>query len=110
MHISINGRDNDKELCPICECKILKVDVNTHVSKCYKFAKEGTLIDLPKIIDGVQPQMKFENYKHMLKRPYYACGDIEAILCKSEELSNDTTTRKNIAIHKPIATSFYAVP
>ena len=47
MHTHVNSKSTGTKLCPLCEKNINEKEYKTHVSKCYKFAKEGTIIALP---------------------------------------------------------------
>ena len=58
----------------------MKKDYNTHLSKCYKFGKEGTLLKLPE--EGAT--MKFKNYKNQLERPSIVYADMESTLVKTD--------------------------
>ena len=74
----------DKTFCPICQKGIVVepkdetergVDkFKEHLSKCYKFAKESTLIKLP----DPGTQMEFKNFKNEIERPYIAYFDFES--------------------------------
>ena len=90
----------DKAFCPICQKPVVVKPENedeigvdkfrAHLSKCYKFAKDSTLLKLPAKGDT----MKFKNHKNKIERPYLAYADLESTLCK-------TGDDKLIAKHKP---------
>ena len=42
----VNSKATGTKLCPLCEKNINEKEYNTHLSKCYKFGKEGTLLKL----------------------------------------------------------------
>ncbi len=112
INISKCSQDKDKRFCPICERKIKMDEFDSHVSVCYKFAKEPSLVKLPyrvaineeqaatlsteELEYLSQPKMTFKNYKNMLERPYVVYADIEAILIKCTDDMNkeDANTRK----------------
>ena len=74
----------DKAFCPICQKPVVVKHENDdeigvdkfrlHLSKCYKFSKESTLLKLPE--EG--ETMEFKNYKNMIERPYIAYADLES--------------------------------
>ena len=98
----------DKAFCPICQKPIVVKPENedeigvdkfrAHLSKCYKFAKDSTLLKLPAEGDT----MKFKNHKNKIERPYEAYADLESTLCK-------TGDDKLIAKHKPNSACIYLV-
>ena len=54
------------------------------MAQCFKFAKEGTIIQLPEPDDkGKIPSMKFTNFKNKLERPYIVYADMESTLVKT---------------------------
>ena len=98
----------DKAFCPICQKPIAVKPENedeigvdkfrAHLSKCYKFAKDSTLLKLPAVGD----KMKFKNQKNKIERPYIAYADLESTLCK-------TGDEQLIAKHKPNSACIYLV-
>ena len=54
------------ELCPLCEKNVDEKEYRNHLTKCYKFGKEGTLLRLPE--EGAT--MKFKNFKNKYKYNY----------------------------------------
>ena len=66
--------DKDKRFCPICNGKIKLCEYSQHISKCYKFACEGSLLSLPK----PGSIMKVNILKHKLERPYIEYADMES--------------------------------
>jgi hypothetical protein len=90
--------DKDKRWCPMCHKKIEMKEYRSHLSKCYKFCQDSTLIRLPK----VGSTMKFKNYKNTLERPYVVYADTECSLCQ-------TCDDSKIAKHEPNSACFYLV-
>jgi hypothetical protein len=68
--------DKDKRHCPICAGKIKLNEYRSHLSECYRFAQDSTMIQLP----PAGSTMKFKNHKNMLERPWIAYCDLEATL------------------------------
>jgi hypothetical protein len=93
--------DKDKRLCPVCCNKINFKEYNNHLSTCYKFAKNSTLIKLP---EEDKAKMEFYNYKNKLERPYLVYADFECSLCET-----DGTDETKVAVHKPNSACFYFV-
>ena len=81
-NISHNMHDRQRRHCPMCDGKIAHNEYNNNIAKCYKFAKSGTLLSLPKEGDV----MEFKNYKNMIERPYI-------VLCRLRVLT-DSNERK----------------
>ena len=82
----------------MCDGKIAHNEYNNHIAKCYKFAKNGTLLALPKEGDV----MEFKNYKNMIERPYIVYADCECSLIPTNE-------KYNIAKHVPNSECFFLV-
>ena len=55
----------------MCESKIPLKEYHNHISKCFKFAKNGSLLALPEKGEV----MEFKNYKTMIERPYIVYAD-----------------------------------
>ena len=94
----VNSKTVGTKLCPLCEKDIKEKDYRNHVSICYKFCKEGTIIKLPE--EG--SKMKFVNYKNKLERPYIVYADMECTLEKTNNINN-------IHNHIPNSCCFYFV-
>jgi hypothetical protein len=60
------GCDKDKTYCPMCQGKIKLCEYSKHLSFCYKFCKEGSILKLP----PEKSFMKFENHKDKLEIPF----------------------------------------
>ena len=82
----------------MCDGKIAHKEYNNHISKCYKFAKNGTLLALAK--EG--EVMEFNNYKNKIERPYIVYADCECSLIP-------TNGKYNIAEHVPNYACFFLV-
>ena len=65
----------------MCDGKIAHNEYNSHIAKCFKFAKSGTLLALPKEGDV----MEFKNHKNMIERPYIDYPDCECSLIPTNE-------------------------
>jgi hypothetical protein len=76
LNLSTHAGDDKKRFCPFCECKFNIEKYDTHVNTCYRIAKEGSILKMPK--EG--SIMKFKNYKNKLKRPFIVYADMEATL------------------------------
>jgi hypothetical protein len=84
----------DKAFRPICKKPVVvkpedddEIGVDTfglHLSKCYKYSKDSTLLKLPE--EG--STMEFKNHRNMIERPYIAYADLESTLCKTCDESN----------------------
>ena len=98
MNLHHHMVDKDKRYCPICDGKIPLASYTAHISECYKFSKDSTLIKLPK--EGTT--MKFNNHKNKLIRPYIAYFDFECSLC-------ETGDEEKIAKHEPNSVCYYLV-
>ena len=98
FHIHNHSCDVGKRFCPICEKKIPHEEYTKHLSLCYRFARDSTLLTLPK--EG--ETMEFKNYKNMLQRPFIVYADCECSLCPTGE-------EERIALHKPNSACFYFV-
>ena len=90
--------DKDKRFCPICEKGVKLNEYTRHVSQCYAFSKDSTLLRLP----PAGSKMKFNNYKNMLERPFYVIYDGECSLCPTDD-------DERIARHEPNSQAFYLV-
>jgi hypothetical protein len=69
-----------------------------HLSECYKFSKDGTVLKLPE--EG--STMKFKNFRNKIKRPYIFYADLESSLIK-------TGDDKKVATHAPNSCCCYFV-
>ena len=87
-----------KKICPICNGKIKIDEWSSHVSKCYQFGKDSTLLKLPD--EG--STMKFKYFKNMMERPYIVYADTECTLCENHD-------DEKVSIHKPNSACFYLV-
>jgi hypothetical protein len=99
-----------KKYCPICQKPVVACAENDtengievdhfrkHLSECYKFAKDSTIIKLP--AEG--STMEFKNYKNMLERPFIVYADTECSLCATGE-------EEKIARHEANSACFYLV-
>ena len=97
-NISHNACDSEGRHCPMCDGKIAHKEYNNHISKCFKFAKNGTLLSLP----SKGEVMEFKNYKNMIERPYIVYADCECSLIPTDE-------KYNIAKHVPNSACFFLV-
>jgi hypothetical protein len=95
-----------KRFCPMCQKPIVVEPTNDdeigvdkfklHLSKCYKFARDSTLIKLP----DPGTQMEFKNYKNMLERPYIAYMDFESSNVKTYHEERITRHEPNsVCVH-----------
>ena len=46
LNLHTHSVDKDKRYCPICHTKIKYDDYRTHLSECYKFSKDSTLLKI----------------------------------------------------------------
>ena len=76
LNLATHINDKDKKICPMCNCKIPIDKFNKHISDCYKFSKNGSLLKLPE----PGSVMKFENHKNKLRRPFIVYADCECTL------------------------------
>ena len=51
----------------------MKRNIETNLTKCYKFGKEGSVLRLPE--EGAT--MKFKNFKNKLERPFMVYADMD---------------------------------
>ena len=65
-HTHVNSKSVGTKLCPLCRKNIDEKEYRNHLSKCYKFGKDGSLLRLPD--EGVT--MKLANFKNKLERPF----------------------------------------
>ena len=49
LNLHHHKEDQGKILCPICQGKHKPEEWRAHVSKCYKFAKDGKILKLPEL-------------------------------------------------------------
>ena len=77
----------------MCNGKVKLCEYSKHISMCYKFCKEGSLLKLPE----PGSTMKFKNHKNKLERPFIVYADTE---CTLEKVYGN----KNI-IHKHVVNS-----
>ena len=82
----------------MCQGKIKLCDYSKHISFCYKFCKEGSLLKLPE--EG--SFMKFKNHKNKLERPFIVYADTECTLEK-------TTDKHKVQKHVVNSCCFYFV-
>ena len=78
FNLHSSGDDKDKKLCPMCNGKIKLCEYSKHISMCYKFCKEGSLLKLPE----PGSTMKFKKFKNKLERPFIVYADTECTLEK----------------------------
>jgi hypothetical protein len=76
MNIHKTVCDTGKKFCPVCTKKVSLDEWSCHISKCYEFCKNSTLLRLP----PPGGKMKFKNHKNMLERPFLVFADLESIL------------------------------
>ena len=74
-----HSEDVGKRRCPICTDKIPFESYNKHLYTCYNYARDSTLLKLPK--PGEKDTMEFFNHKNTLERPFIVYADIECSLC-----------------------------
>jgi len=89
-------QDKDKRFCPICTNKVNISEYGSHVSQCYKFAKNSTLLELS------PGEMKFTKHKNKLERPFIVYADLEGTLIKIVDI-------EKLAMHKANSACFYFV-
>ena len=89
-------QDKDKRFCPICTNKVNISEYGSHVSQCYKFAKNSTLLELS------PGEMKFKKHKNKLERPFIVYADLEGTLIKIVDI-------EKLAMHKANSACFYFV-
>ena len=93
FNLHSSGDDKDKKLCPMCNGKIKLCEYSKHISMCYKFCKEGSILKLPE----PGSTMKFKKFKNKLERPFIVYADTE---CTLEKVYGD----KN-KMHKHVVSS-----
>ena len=59
LNLHTHSVDKDTRYCPICQKNIKLDDYRSHLSACYKFSKDSTLLKLPE----PGSTMKFKNFK-----------------------------------------------
>ena len=107
-----NSADKDKPFCPFCNGKILIKEFSSHVSTCYKLAKDGTLVKLLEEPNGVNTRedehmevardaltrkMEFKSYKNKLERRCIVYAYMESSLCQvCDEEAPETDVSESI--------------
>lgn len=84
LNLSKQVGDNHKMFCPICQKSVDMETWKSHISSCYKFGLNGTLIKLPE----ANTFMEFNNYKNKIERPFMIYADTECTLAKTKNNSN----------------------
>ena len=64
MNIHQHTTDKDKRFCPLRNGKIQQTEFTKHITECYRFAKDSTLIKLP--TPGEKDKMKFHHFQTCL--------------------------------------------